>query len=91
MSLDPFSHAELTDFQKDQAGRIRAFLTRLADETDLLRDYINDRVTVLRKAQDAGELTSEDVALLLDSDYHRVYEVMSKGSKPQRWVVVWVV
>ena len=91
MSLDPFSHAELIDFQKDQAGRIRDFLTRLANDPTLLRDYINDRVAVLRKEQDAGNLTSEDVALLLDSDYHRVYEVMSKGSAPQRWVVVWVV
>ena len=90
MSLEPFEQDELKDFQKEQAARIRAFLTRLAEEDDLLLAYINDRVAVLRELEDA-ELTSEDVALLLDSNYSRVYEVMSQGSKPLRWVVIWVV
>lgn len=88
MSLEPIEPGELKDFQEAQAGRIRAFLKRLAKDDDLLLRYINDRVAVLRKEKD---LTTEDVALLLDSDYSRVYEVMSQGSAPQRWIVVWIV
>jgi hypothetical protein len=94
VSLDPIQPEgfdELEDFQEAQAGRIRAFLTRLAEEDDLLHSYINDRVAVLHKEAQGGGLFSEDVALLLSDDYSRVYEVMSKGSSPQRWIVVWIV
>ena len=90
MSLDPIQPDELQDFQTEQARRIRAFLERLAKEDDLLVRYINDRVAVLREVQD-DELTTEDVALLLDSDYSRVYEVMSQGSTPQRWIIIWII
>lgn len=81
---------DLEDFQTQQAVRIRGFLTRLASDSDLLVRYINDRVDVLRAAEDFG-LTSEDVALLLDTDYSHVYDVMSQGSQPQRWIVIWIV
>ena len=91
MSLEPFEQDELKDFERDSAVRIRDFLGSLAASDDLLLEYINDRVAVLRAVQDEGNLTSEDVALLLDGNFSRVYETMSKGSKPQRWVVVWVV
>lgn len=90
MSLEPFEQDELKDFQREQAARIRAFLGRLADEDDLLRAYINDRVAVLREVGN-DELRSEDIALLLDSDYSRVYEVMSQGSKPVRWIIIWII
>jgi len=90
VSLDPIQPDELQDFQTEQARRIRAFLERLAKEDDLLVRYINDRVAVLREVQD-DELTTEDVALLLDSDYSRVYEVMSQGSTPQRWIIIWII
>ena len=92
MSLEPFEQDELKDFQREQAVRVRTFLTRLAEDDDLLLAYVNDRVAVLRGwSDDEIPLTSEDVALLLDGNYSRVYEVMSQGSKPTRWVVVWVV
>ena len=90
MSLEPIEPGELKDFQTEQARRIRAFLERLAKEDDLLLAYINDRVAVLREIGD-DELTTEDVALLLDSDYSRVYEVMSQGSAPQRWIIIWII
>ena len=90
MPLNPFSPDELDDFQKQQAGRIRAFLKRLAKNDKLLISYINDRVAVLQNEVKAKRLTGEDVALLLDNDYSRVYEVMSKGSQPQRWINIWV-
>lgn len=83
---------DLEDFQEQQAGRIRVFLARLADDDDdLLRRYIDDRVDLLRNEGEALGLQNEDIALLLSDDYSRVYEVMSKGSAPQRWIVVWIV
>jgi hypothetical protein len=90
-SLEPFEPGELEDFQKEQAGRIRGFLKRLATRDKLLLRYINDRVAVLREEVEKGRLTSEDVALLLDSDYTRVYEVMSQGSEPLRWIIIWII
>lgn len=94
MSLEPIKpddYDELQDFQEAQAGRIRAFLAELAKDDRLLHDYIEDRVSVLQRWVDGGGLFNEDVALLLDSDYSRVYEVMSKGSQPMRWLVIWIV
>ena len=60
-------------------------------DDDLLVRYINDRVAVLHDEVEDERLNTEDVALLLDSDYSRVYEVMSQGSAPQRWIVIWIV
>ena len=94
MSLGPIKpddYSELKDYQEAQAGRIRAFLAELAKDPDLLRDFIDDRVTVLQRWVDGGGLFNEDVALLLSDDYSRVYEVMSKGSQPMRWLVIWIV
>ncbi|TML73516.1 MAG: hypothetical protein E6G12_11665 [Actinobacteria bacterium] len=91
MSLEPIEPRDIKDFQTQQAGRVRAFLERLAMDDDLLVRYINDRVTVLHDEVEDERLNTEDVALLLDSDYSRVYEVMSQGSAPQRWIVIWIV
>ena len=88
--IDPIS-GEIKDFQRAQAERIREFLTRLDTEDDLLRRYFKDRVTVLRDEVEDGRLVSEDVALLLDSDYSHISEVMSQGSQARRWLVVWIV
>jgi hypothetical protein len=89
--IKPDDYSELKDYQEAQAGRIRAFLAELAKDSDLLRDFIDDRVTVLQRWVDGGGLFNEDVALLLSDDYSRVYEVMSKGSQPMRWLVIWIV
>lgn len=96
MSLDRIEPDEVKKFQAQQAGRIRAFLLRLATEDDLFRDYINDRVEVLRRElgrDDLGndQLQTEDVALLLSDDYCRVYNVMSQGSQPMRWIIIWII
>lgn len=89
--IKPDDYDELKDYQEAQAGRIRAFLMELAKDDDLLHAYIEDRVAVLHRWVEGGGLFNEDVALLLDSDYSRVYEVMSKGSQPMRWLVIWIV
>jgi hypothetical protein len=89
--IKPDDYGELKDYQEAQAGRIRAFLAELAKDDALLHDYIEDRVGVLQRWVEGGGLVNEDVALLLDSDYSRVYEVMSKGSQPMRWLVIWIV
>jgi len=91
VSLEPIEPRDIKDFQTRQAGRVRAFLERLAMDDDLLVRYINDRVAVLHDEVEDERLNTEDVALLLDSDYSRVYEVMSQGSAPQRWIVIWIV
>lgn len=91
MPLKSFDPDELEDFQKEQAGRIRAFLKRLAKNDKLLISYVNDRVVVLQNEVKANRLTTEDVALLMDSDYTRVYEVMSQGSAPMRWIIIWII
>ena len=91
MPLKDFSPGDLEDFEKDQAGRVRAFLKRLAKNDKLLISYINDRVVVLQNEVKANRLTTEDAALLMDSDYTRIYEVMSKGSQPMRWIVIWII
>ena len=89
--LEPIEPGELKDFQVKQAGRIREFLARLGTDDRLVLAFVNDRVAVLRDEVEDGRLTSEDVALLLDSDYSRVYEVMSQGSQPLRWIIVWII
>lgn len=89
--LEPISSGELRDYQIEQAGRIREFLKRLATDDGLLLAFINDRVRVLKDEVEDERLTSEDVALLLDSDYSRIYEVMSQGSQPLRWIIVWII
>jgi len=91
VSLEPIEPRDIKGFQTQQAGRVRAFLERLAMDDDLLVRYINDRVAVLHDEVEDERLNTEDVALLLDSDYSRVYEVMSQGSAPQRWIVIWIV
>jgi hypothetical protein len=90
-SIEPIEPGDLEDFQKEQAGRVRGFLKRLAKNDKLLLRYINNRVAVLQDEVKRGRLTSEDVTLLLDSDYTRVYEVMSQGSEPLRWIIIWII
>jgi hypothetical protein len=89
--VKPIAASDIRDFQIQQAGRIRKFLKRLAANDRLLIRYINDRVVVLQDEVKAKRLATEDVALLLDSDYSHVYEVMSQGSEPMRWIVIWIV
>ena len=91
MPLKPIKPGVLTAYQKAQAVRIRKFLKSLATNDPLLISYINDRVVVLENEVKAKRLTTEDVALLLSDDYCRVSEVMSQGSAPQRWIIVWII
>ena len=89
--IKPDDYDELRDYEQAQAGRIRAFLAELAKDDGLLHDYIEDRVSVLQRRVEGGALFNEDAALLLSDDYSRVYQVMSKGSQPMRWLVIWIV
>jgi hypothetical protein len=88
--IDPH---ERKAFQAAQARRIGEFLKRLATDDALLLRYIKDQAAVLREEQEDERLIIEDVALLLEGDYSRVSEVMSKGEgEPQWWVVgCWLV
>jgi hypothetical protein len=76
--------------QRAQAGRIGAFLARLAKDDALLGRYIRDRAAVLEDEVEDERLTIEDMELLLADDYSRVSDVMSKGEgEPQWWIVCW--
>jgi hypothetical protein len=70
----------------EQAEAIRNFLLRLADEPDLLVEYVRNRVAVLR---DSG-LSEESQALLLENNFTRVNEVMKQASTPVRWLCIWI-
>jgi len=72
----------------EQAEAIRNFLLRLADDPDLLVEYVRDRVTILKNESGLGE---EAQALLLESNYTRVHQVMKQSSTPARWVCIWVI
>jgi len=71
----------------EQAEAIRNFLLALADDPDLLVEYVRNRVAVLRESG----LSEEAQALLLESNYTRVTEVMKLASTPARWVCIWVI
>jgi hypothetical protein len=89
--IQPDDFDEVKDFQAAQAVRIRGFLVSLFESDDLLRAYITDRGAVLSGEVASGRLIGEDQALLMSDDYSRVQKVMSKGSKPARWLVIWIV
>jgi hypothetical protein len=71
----------------EQAEAIRNFLLGLADDPDLLVEYVRNRLAVL---QESG-LSEEAQALLLESNYTRVHQVMKQSSTPARWVCIWVI
>ena len=70
------------------AGEVEAFLLSLVDNPQDLHNYVENRVGVLCES----DLSPEAKALLLESDYSRVQEVMSyRQSQALRWVCVWVI
>jgi hypothetical protein len=77
-----------SQFQKDQADRIGAFLTRLAANDSLILAYMSDPAAVLKDEVANDNLILQDVALLLEGSYSRVKEVMSQGSSAG---IIWVV
>ena len=88
---EPEEFDDLIEYQSAQAARIRVFLGTLAEDNDVLFAYIKSRSAVLTDQVAAGLLTGDDMALLMSDDYSRVQKVMSLGSAPQRWLVVWIV
>lgn len=94
MSLEPREpdeFDELIEYQSAQATRIRNFLGTLVSDPKMLGAYFQNRAAVLQDEVAAGRLTGEDMALLLSDDYSRIQKVMSLGSAPQRWLVIWIV
>ena len=67
-----------------QAVRVREFLTRLATDDALLLRYVKDPVGLLREELDAGRLTLEDFAVLVEGNCCRVSELLAESG------VVWV-
>jgi hypothetical protein len=71
----------------EQAEAIRNFLLGLADDPDLLVEYVRNRVAVLRESG----LSDEAQTLLLEDNYTRVHQVMKQSSTPARWLVIWII
>ncbi len=69
------------------ARSIREFLLRMAEDPDLLVEYVRNPLAVLAET----ELGPEAQALLLDGNFSRVHTVMKQSSTPVRWLVIWLV
>jgi hypothetical protein len=93
--LDPGRPLGGRDGRKDlflELGRqIEAFLLRLEASPEDLSGYVRNRVAFLNTVA-PEELSDEAKALLLESNYSVIQEVMSeRGSTAVRWVCVWVI
>jgi hypothetical protein len=81
------------------AEQIRNFLLRLADDRDVLVEYVQDPVAMLARE---SSLTPEAKALLLEGNFARVHAVMKQqhqackeagqpAPQPTRWLMIWLV
>jgi hypothetical protein len=81
------------------AEQIRNFLLKLADDRDVLVEYVRDPVAMLARE---SSLSPEAKALLLDGNFARVHAVMKQQHQackeagepaPQsaRWLMIWLV
>jgi hypothetical protein len=76
------------DFFERMAKEIEAFLLRLEENPDDLIRFINNRVAFLNET----DLSDQAKALLLESDYSVIFEVMKyRESQAVRWICIWVI
>ncbi len=82
---------ERAEFLKKLGNEIEALLLRLeASQGDLIA-YIDNRVAFLNTI-DRSELSDEAKALLLESDYSVIQEVMKhRDSTAVRWICIWII
>jgi hypothetical protein len=82
------SLGEREEFFERIAKEIEAFLLRLEASPDDLVSYVNNRVAFLNET----DLSDQAKALLLESDYSVILEVMKyRESQAVRWVCIWVI
>ena len=87
--LDDLGNRE--EFFSARGREIERFLLRLAENPDDLVDYIGNRIAFL-EAVPEDELDDQAKALLLESNYSLVQEVMKhRESQALRWVCIWVI
>jgi hypothetical protein len=76
------------EFFEHVAKEIEAFLLRLEESPDDLIRFINNRVAFLNET----DLSDQAKALLLESDYSVILEVMKyRESQAVRWICIWVI
>jgi len=76
------------EFFERVAKEIEAFLLRLEESPDDLVRFINNRVAFLNET----DLSDQAKALLLESDYSVILEVMKyRESQAVRWICIWVI
>jgi len=79
---------ERDDFFRGLAKEVEGFLLRLEECPEELIEFVRDRVAFLGRS----DLSDQAKALLLESNYSLVQEVMKhRESQALRWVCVWVI
>jgi len=82
------SLGERDEFFRGVAKEIEAFLLRLEESPEELVAYINDPFGFLSET----ELSDHAKALLLESDYSVIREVMRyRDSTAIRWICIWII
>ncbi len=77
---------------KKLAQELEAFLIYLEEHPSEMLAFISDRVALLNKPRITKMLSDQAKAILIQSDYSVVQEVMSyRESSAVRWVCVWVI
>jgi hypothetical protein len=80
------------EYFKQLADQLETFLLYLQDHPSDLLAFIDDRVALVNKPRFKEMLSDQAKAILLQSDYSIVQEVMSyRTSTAVRWVCVWVI
>jgi hypothetical protein len=74
-----------------ESGKLRAFLIAVTNNRDALYEFVNNRFDFLATSGLAKDLSEGEKALLFETDYARIQEVMSQSSAPARWIVIWIV
>jgi hypothetical protein len=88
--LDPLG--ERDDLFSRMAQEIEEFLLTLQDDPDALVAFVNNRIAFLEHNPISKKLSDQAKALLLESDYSVVLEVMRyRESKAVRWICVWII
>lgn len=85
------SLGERSELFEGMANQIQAFLLALVQDPEDLARYVKNRVAYLEQVP-REKLSDEAKALLLESDYSVVYEVMRhRNTQAIRWLCVWII
>jgi hypothetical protein len=74
------------------AREIEEFLLKLEENPDALASYVDNRIEFLTHNEISNVLSDQAKALLLESDYSVILEVMKyRESTAIRWICIWII